>query len=144
MAILCKWLILFCGLYLSTCLSSLSFIVFLYIFCLLTRLLVWMASHFFIFTNIFPFIKRDVCMLSLSVVSDSLDPMDCRPPGISVRGILQASILEWVAISSSMWQICQGIPRCTSFHSATQNSGANTPEYLETTTCNLSQHQGLI
>ena len=25
-------------------------------------------------------------------------PRDCSPPGSSVRGILQASILEWVAI----------------------------------------------
>ena len=25
------------------------------------------------------------------------DPMDCSPPGSSVRGILQAGILEWVA-----------------------------------------------
>ena len=29
------------------------------------------------------------------------DPMDCSPPGSSVRGIFQAGILEWVAISSS-------------------------------------------
>ena len=29
------------------------------------------------------------------------DPTDCRPPGSSVRGILQARTLEWVAISSS-------------------------------------------
>ena len=29
------------------------------------------------------------------------DPMDCSPPGPSVHGILQARILEWVAISSS-------------------------------------------
>ena len=27
------------------------------------------------------------------------NPMDCSPPGFSVHGILQASILEWVAIS---------------------------------------------
>ena len=39
---------------------------------------------------------------SLSIMSDSLQPiMDCSPPGSSVRGILQARILEWVAISSS-------------------------------------------
>ena len=31
----------------------------------------------------------------------SCNPMDCRPPGSSVHGILQARILEWVAISSS-------------------------------------------
>ena len=29
------------------------------------------------------------------------DPMDCSPPGSSVHGILQARMLEWVAISSS-------------------------------------------
>ena len=39
-------------------------------------------------------------VLSHSVVS-FCDPMDCSPPGSSVRGILQASILEWVAISYS-------------------------------------------
>ena len=26
------------------------------------------------------------------------DPMDCSPPGSSVHGILQARILEWVAM----------------------------------------------
>ena len=29
------------------------------------------------------------------------DPVDCSPPGSSIHGILQASILEWVAISFS-------------------------------------------
>ena len=29
------------------------------------------------------------------------NPMDCSPPGSSVHGILQAKILEWVAISFS-------------------------------------------
>ena len=29
------------------------------------------------------------------------DPMDCSLPGSAVRGILQARILEWVAISFS-------------------------------------------
>ena len=29
------------------------------------------------------------------------DPMDCSPPGSSVRGILQERILEWVAVPSS-------------------------------------------
>ena len=29
------------------------------------------------------------------------DPMDCSPPGCSVRGILQARILEWVVMPSS-------------------------------------------
>ena len=30
------------------------------------------------------------------------DPVDCSPPGSSVHGILQARILEWVAISFSI------------------------------------------
>ena len=30
------------------------------------------------------------------------DPMDCSPPGSSVHGILQARILDWVAMPSSM------------------------------------------
>ena len=29
------------------------------------------------------------------------DPMDCSPPGSSVHGIFQATVLEWVAISFS-------------------------------------------
>ena len=35
------------------------------------------------------------------VVSHSCDPLDCSPPGSSVHGILQARILEWVAMPSS-------------------------------------------
>ena len=39
---------------------------------------------------------------SCSVMSDSLrPPMDCSLPGFSVHGILQARILEWVAIPFS-------------------------------------------
>ena len=33
-----------------------------------------------------------------SVMSDSLQPIDCSLPGSSVHGISQARILEWVAI----------------------------------------------
>ena len=38
---------------------------------------------------------------SHSVMSDSLQPMDCSLPGSSVLGILQARILEWVVMPSS-------------------------------------------
>ena len=39
-------------------------------------------------------------MLSPLVVFDSLQPYGlCSPPGSSVHGLLQARILEWVAIS---------------------------------------------
>ena len=36
------------------------------------------------------------------------DPMNCSPPGSSVHGILQAGILEWVAISSRVIFPTQG------------------------------------
>ena len=38
-----------------------------------------------------------VAQLSLTLC----DPMDCSPPDSSVHGILQAEILDWVAISFS-------------------------------------------
>ena len=38
---------------------------------------------------------------SLQLCPTLYDPMDCSPPGSSVHGILQARILEWVAISFS-------------------------------------------
>ena len=41
----------------------------------------------------------DLCVCS--VMSNSWDPIYCSLPGSSVHGIFQASILEWVAISSS-------------------------------------------
>ena len=33
-------------------------------------------------------------------VFDSCNPMDCSPPGSSIHGLLQARILEWVAMPS--------------------------------------------
>ena len=42
------------------------------------------------------------------------DPMDCSPPGSSVRGVFQARVLEWgamafcIAISSQRTQLCPG------------------------------------
>ena len=41
-----------------------------------------------------------VCMLS-RVRPTLCDSTDCSPPGSCVHGILQASILEWVAMPSS-------------------------------------------
>ena len=40
------------------------------------------------------------CLVTKSCLT-LCDPMDCSPPGCSILGILQARILEWVAISSS-------------------------------------------
>ena len=38
---------------------------------------------------------------SLQLCQTLCDPMDCSPPGSSVRGILCAKILKWVALSYS-------------------------------------------
>ena len=47
--------------------------------------------------------NRHKCMRakSLQLCLTLGDPMDCSPPGSSVQGILQATILEWVATLSS-------------------------------------------
>ena len=39
-------------------------------------------------------------------MSDSLQPMDCSPPGSSVHGVLQSRTLEWGAISFSNQKAC--------------------------------------
>ena len=42
---------------------------------------------------------------SLQSCPTPFSPMDCSPPGSSVHGILQARILEWVAVSFTRHQI---------------------------------------
>ena len=42
-----------------------------------------------------------VCAKSLLLCPIICDPVDCSPPGSSVRRILQARILEWCALPSS-------------------------------------------
>ena len=42
-----------------------------------------------------------VCAKSLQSCPTLCDPIDCSLPGCSVHGILQARILEWVAVPSS-------------------------------------------
>ena len=44
--------------------------------------------------------EREVAQLCLTLS----DPMDCSPPGSSIRGILQARVLEWGAIAFSYMQ----------------------------------------
>ena len=61
------------------------------------------SSNIVVFTLSFFFF---FALYSLVCVSAQLclifcDPLDCSPPGFSVHGILQARILEWVAISFS-------------------------------------------
>ena len=51
-----------------------------------------------------------VCyVLGHSVTFDSYDPMDCSLPGSSVHGILQARVLEWVAISFPTQELNPGL-----------------------------------
>ena len=54
-----------------------------------------------------------VCMhaKSLRLGLTLCNPMDCSPPSSSVHGILQARILEWVAISFSR-ESTQGLNPC--------------------------------
>ena len=47
-------------------------------------------------------LHRGLCVCTRARSCPALcDPMDCCPPGSSVRGILQARMLEWAVISSS-------------------------------------------
>ena len=45
---------------------------------------------------------KQVCAESLQLCLTLCNPIDCSPPVYSVHGILQARILEWVAIPFSM------------------------------------------
>ena len=46
--------------------------------------------------------KNDCCCsLIVKLCLTLSDPIDCKPSGSSVHGILQARVLEWAAISSS-------------------------------------------
>ena len=45
-------------------------------------------------------IQGEMCAKSLQSCLTLCDPVDCSPPG-SLHGVLQARILEWVAISFS-------------------------------------------
>ena len=57
------------------------------------------------------------CCLVTKLCPTACDLMDCSPPGSSVHGILQARILEWVAISfprGSSWPRGQTHVSCVS------------------------------
>ena len=52
-------------------------------------------------TSIIEYCLLSVCAKLLQPCPALCDPMDCSLPGSSAHGILQARILEWVAIPSS-------------------------------------------
>ena len=54
-----------------------------------------LSLNFFFFNKAKSFC---MCAKSLQLCPTLCDPMDCSPAGSSVHGILQARILEWVAV----------------------------------------------
>ena len=72
-----------------------------------------------------------VCAKSLQLCPTLCDAVDCSPPVSSTHGILQARILEWVAMPSS-----RGSPRPrdqthASCSSCTGQAGSLPPSHLE-------------
>ena len=78
--------------------------------------------HFFnalLFQNLLNFQRVLEFLIKVLVIQSCpplCDPMDCSPPGSSVHEILQARILEWVAISSSRGSSRLGLNSCISLH----------------------------
>ena len=70
-----------------------------YIICGLSKPLGHISVAFLIIGNYF--IQRKVEELVPQSCPTLCDPMDCSPPGSSVHGLLQARILEWIAIPFS-------------------------------------------
>ena len=59
------------------------------------------ADIFYQLIPFLPVVCVCICTKSLQSCLIFCDPMDCSPPGSSVHGILQARILEWIAIPFS-------------------------------------------
>ena len=53
-----------------------------------------------------------MCVLVVQSCPTLCDPMDCSPPGFSVRRILQARVLEWVVISFSRGRMDRTLVFC--------------------------------
>ena len=60
-----------------------------------------LPSHFIVSKPFENKLREQLKVLVTQSCSALWDPMDCSPPGSSVHGILQARILEWVAIPFS-------------------------------------------
>ena len=61
------------------------------------------------------FQKKKKNHFSLHSCPTLCDPMDCSPPRASVHGILQARILEWIAMPSSRGSSTPGIKPTISY-----------------------------
>ena len=61
------------------------------------------------------FLIHSVCLLVTQLCLTLCHPTDCSPPGFSVHGILQARLLEWIAIPffrGSFWPRDQILVSC--------------------------------
>ena len=90
-------------------------------------------------------------LFSHKVMSNSLWPLDCSPPGSSVHGILQARRLELVAISyprGSSWLRDQTqvsyIGKWVLYHSATRNPSPHDRIWIKVMESGLFQPRYLL
>ena len=60
----------------------------------------WVVLFFWVSKHLFYYILLNYCLCAQSCLT-VCNPMDCSPPVPSVHGIIQARILEWIAISYS-------------------------------------------
>ena len=67
--------------------------------CILSQTGEWHSNMYTIMYELMEFLKVEVLVAQLCPTR--CDPVDCNSPGFSVHGILQARILEWIAISFS-------------------------------------------
>ena len=73
----------------------------------------------------FLFLYAVLCLVAQSCTT-LCNPMDCSPPGSSIHGILQARILEWVAMPCSrLFLYIQPQIRCNSQFSLAIFGGPN-------------------
>ena len=80
--------------------KMLKFVLFFFFFYKRHQLkALFISLQSFLFPN--KCIKKFMCLKSLQSCPTLCIPMDCSQPGSSVHGILQARILEWVAMPSS-------------------------------------------
>ena len=61
---------------------------------------IYIYIHWYICIYIYICTYAVLCLVAL-LCPTLCDPLDCSPPGSSVHGILQARILEWIAMPSS-------------------------------------------
>ena len=73
--------------------------------CVYTHIHTYTCLCMYLYTHMHTHVSMYVCTQTLPICAQACptlcDPVDCSLPGCSVHGILQAIILEWVAVSFS-------------------------------------------